>query len=73
MNKRMTVGQLAQAVGKDERIAISSMYDISHDVELTMERRSYTGIMTLEIVTLSHDGQGFIAVVDLPAAAIAAL
>ena len=70
---RMTVGQLTMAVNKDERIYISSLYDISRDVELTLELRAYTGILTLEILTLSHHEDGYIAVVDLPAAAVAAL
>ena len=71
--KRMTVGQLTMAVNKDERIYISSLYDISRDVELTLELRAYTGILTLEILTLSHHEDGYIAVVDLPAEAVAAL
>ncbi|MBQ9631322.1 MAG: hypothetical protein IJV04_00170 [Lachnospiraceae bacterium] len=71
--KRMTISQLAAAVNETDRIYISSIYDISHDVELTRERRAYTGILTLEVLSLSHHEDGFIAVVDLPAAAIAAL
>lgn len=71
--QRMTVGQLAMAVGNEDRIYISSIYDISRDVGLTKELRSYTGILTLEILSLSHHEDGFIACVDLPAAAIAAL
>lgn len=71
--QRMTIGQLLMAVDKEERIYISSIYDISRDVELTLELRAYTGILTLEILSLSHHEDGFIAVVDLPAAAIAAL
>lgn len=70
---RMTVGQLAMAVGKEDRIYISSIYDISHDVELTNKLRAYTGILTLEVLSLSHHEDGFIAVIDLPAAAIAAI
>ena len=73
MDKRMTVGQLARAVGEEDRVFISSLYDISRDAELTMELKSYTGILTLEILTLSHSVDGFVAIVDLPAAAIAAL
>lgn len=71
--KRMTVGQLTMAVNKDERIYISSLYDISRDVELTTELRAYTGILTLEILTLSHHEDGYMACVDLPAEAVAAL
>jgi len=71
--KRMTVGQLTMAANKEERIYISSLYDISRDVELTLELRAYTGILTLEILTLTHHEDGYIAVVDLPAAAVAAL
>ncbi len=70
---RMTVGQLAMAVGKEDRIYISSIYDISRDVELTDHLRAYTGILTLEVLALSHHEDGFIAVIDLPEAAIAAL
>ena len=69
--KRMTVGQLAMSAS--DRIYISSIYDVSRDVELTTELRAYTGILTLEILSLAHHGDGFIACVDLPAAAIAAL
>lgn len=69
--QRMTVGQLAMAV--NERIHISSIYDISVDVELTTELRAYTGILTLEILTLTHHEEGYTACVDLPAAAVAAL
>ena len=69
--KRMTVGQLAMTV--NERIFICSIYDISHDVELTQELRAYTGILTLEILTLNHHEEGYMACVDLPAAAVAAL
>lgn len=71
--KRMTVGQLAMAVNKEDKIYISSIYDVSRDVELTNELRAYTGILTLEVMSLSHHGDGFIAVVDLPAEAITAL
>lgn len=70
---KMRVGQLAMAVGEEERIYISSIYDISIDVELTRELRAYTGILTLEVLTLTHHEEGYTAVVDLPAAAIAAL
>lgn len=73
MDKRMTVGQLARAVGEEDRVFISSLYDISRDAELTMELKAYTGILTLEILSLSRTEEGFTAVVDLPAAAIAAL
>ena len=73
MDKRMTVGQLARSVGEEDRVFISSLYDISRDAELTMELKAYTGILTLEVLTLSHNGDGFVAIVDLPAAAIAAL
>ena len=71
--QRMTVGQLAMAVGNEDRIYICSIYDISIDVELTTELRAYTGILNLEILTLTHSEDGFIAVIDLPAAAVAAL
>ena len=71
--ERMTVGQLAMAVGKEDRIYISSIYDISRDVELTNQLRAYTGILSLEVLSLAHHEDGFIAVIDLPAAAIAAL
>ena len=70
--RRMTLWQLTMAIN-DDRIYISSIYDISTEVELTKELRTYTGILTLEILSLSHHEDGFIAVVDLPAAAIAAL
>lgn len=73
MDKRMTVGQLARAVNEGERIFLCSLYDISRETELTMKLKAYTGILTLEILTLSHNGDGFVAIVDLPAAAIAAL
>lgn len=73
MKKRMTVGQLAKAVSEGERIFLCSLYDISREVELTMELKAYTGILTLEILSLSHTEEGYTAVVDLPAAAIAAL
>lgn len=69
--KRMTIGQLLMTV--NERIFICSLYDISHDVELTQELRAYTGILTLEILTMSHNEEGYMACVDLPAAAVAAL
>lgn len=69
--KRMTVGQLAMTV--NDRIYISSIYDISRDVELTTELRAYTGILTLEILSLAHHEDGFIACVDLPAAAVEVL
>ena len=69
--KRMTIGQLLMTV--NERIFICSMYDVSHDVELTQELRAYTGLLTLEILTLSHNEEGYMACVDLPAAAVAAL
>ena len=70
---RMTVGQLAMVVNKEDKIYISSIYDISRDVELTNELRAYTGILTLEVLSLSYYEDGFIAVVDMPAEAIAAL
>ena len=73
MDKRMTVGQLARAVSEGERIFLCSLYDISRETELTMKLKAYTGILTLEILTLSHNGDGYVAIVDLPAAAIAAL
>ena len=69
--KRMTVGQLAMTV--NERIFLCSMYDVSHDVELTRELRAYTGILTLEILTMSCNEDGYMVCVDLPAAAVAAL
>lgn len=69
--QRMTVGQLAMAV--NDRIFLCSIYDVSRDVELTTELRAYTGILTLEILTLTHSEDGYIACVDLPAAAFAAL
>lgn len=69
--KRMTVGQLAMSV--NERVYICSMYDISVEVELTQELRAYTGLLTLEILTLTHHEEGYAACVDLPAASIAAL
>ena len=71
--ERMTIGQLTMAVNKEERIYISSLYDISRDVELTLELRAHTGILTLEVITLSHHEDGYLAVVDLPAAAVAAM
>ena len=74
MNQNMTVGQLARATrGNEERIFISSLYDVSHDIELTMELRAFSGIMNLEILTLSHHEDGFVAIVDLPAEAVSAL
>lgn len=69
--KRMTVGQLAMSV--NDRIFICSIYDVSEDVELITELRAYTGILTLEVLTLTHHEEGYTACVDLPAAAIAAL
>lgn len=69
--KRMTVDQLTMSV--NERIYLCSIYDISVEVELTRELRAYTGILTLEILTLTHHEEGYTACVDLPAAAIAAL
>lgn len=73
MDKRMTVGQLARAAGEEDRIFLCSLYDLSREVELTMGLKAYTGILTLEILSLSRTEEGFTAVVDLPAAAIAAL
>lgn len=73
MDKRMTVGQLARAVSEGDRIFLCSLYDLSREVKLTMGLKAYTGILTLEVLTLSHNGDGFVAIVDLPAAAIAAL
>lgn len=74
MNQNMTIGQLARATrGNEERIFISSLYDVSHDIELTMELRAFSGIMNLEILTLSYHEDGFVAIVDLPAEAVAAL
>lgn len=69
--RRMTVGQLAMSV--NDRIYISSMYDISREVELTTELRAYTGILTLEVLTMTHNEEGYTVCVDLPAAAVAAL
>lgn len=69
--ERMTIRQLTMAT--NDRIFISSIYDISKDVELTTELRAYTGILTLEILTLTHHEEGYTAIVDLPAAAVAAL
>lgn len=71
--ERMTIRQLTMAVGKEDRIYISSIYDVSRDVELTLELRAYTGILTLEVLNLTHHEEGYTAIVDLPAAAIAAL
>ena len=71
--ERMTIRQLLAAINKEERVFICSIYDISRDVELTMELRAYTGILTLEVLTLTHHEEGYTAVIDLPAAAIAAL
>lgn len=71
--QNMTVSQLARAVDQNERIYISSLYDISHDVELTTELRAYTGILNLEVLTLTHHEEGYTAVVDLPAAVMEAL
>lgn len=69
--ERMTIRQLTMVT--NERVFICSIYDISQDVELTTELRAYTGILTLEILTLTHHEEGFTAAVDLPAAAIAGL
>lgn len=71
--ERMTIRQLTMAVGKEDRIYISSIYDVSRDVELTLELRAYTGILTLEVLNLTNHEEGYTAIVDLPAAAIAAL
>lgn len=69
--KRMTIGQLTMSA--NERIYLCSIYDVSVDVELTQELRAYTGLLTLEVLTLTHHEEGYTACVDLPAAAIAAL
>jgi hypothetical protein len=69
----MTVGQLAMVIQETERLYISPIDDISCEVEITNMLRAYTGIMNLEVITLTNHEEGYTATVDLPPAAIAAL
>lgn len=71
--ERMTVRQLAMVIQETERLYISPIDDISCEVEITNMLRAYTGIMNLEVITLTHHEEGYTATVDMPPAAIAAL
>ena len=69
----MTVGQLYMAIGKEDRLILSSLYDISIEVELQQTLIGYSAIMGLEVCSLSgHDGT-YTAYIDIPSDAIAAL
>jgi len=72
-NQKMTIRQLAMAAQDPVLLRSRSGYGDNPVVELTDYMRSFDGVMGLAVFALAHDGHSFVAEVDLPPAAIAAL
>jgi len=74
---RMTIKQLDKAVKDSIYLQAKKYYRTNAApmrlVELSDYIRSYSGIMNLEVFTLTHFNKGYIAEVDLPPALIDAL